>query len=349
MVRIRIPGGQTSSAALTALSDIAQRHGGGDLQLTSRANIQIRGVTPNRLGALVDAVGGTGLLPSASHERVRNIVASPLTGLVSGQADVRPLIAELDGRLCADPELARLPGRFLFALDDGSGDVGSLAFDLGARVEPDGTALVLLAGGSRGFRATLGGAVGSMLQLARRFVAVRESFARPPWHVGEVDLALLAPDAVPVPGAAGGPPPLGRVGGAASVQVPLGLLTPAQVAAVAAVGDGAVVLTPWRGLVVAGGGGGLAALAAAGLVTAEWSAWSTLTACIGAPGCGRAAISTRDLATALAGVLSSEGPTVHVSGCERRCGSPGDPHLALVAPPSVQRALELVAAGGGPG
>ena len=90
-----------------------------------------------------------GLLPSATHERVRNILASPLAGIASdpvarvdvvppttlgtratGSCDVRGLAAELDRGLCARPELAGLPGRFLFALDDGRGDVAAEEPDL---------------------------------------------------------------------------------------------------------------------------------------------------------------------------------------------------------------------------
>ena len=72
-----------------------------------------------------------GLLPSPSHERVRNIVASPLSGRVGGTSDVRSMIGRLDVAVCAELELADLPGRVLFALDDGRGDVASLAPDFG--------------------------------------------------------------------------------------------------------------------------------------------------------------------------------------------------------------------------
>ncbi|SER40155.1 precorrin-3B synthase, partial [Microlunatus flavus] len=43
MVRIRVPGGQTSSGALLALSRLAEAYGSGLLQLTSRGSVQVRG------------------------------------------------------------------------------------------------------------------------------------------------------------------------------------------------------------------------------------------------------------------------------------------------------------------
>ena len=44
VVRIRVPGGQTTGVALGSLSRIAREFGSGDLQLTSRAGIQLRGL-----------------------------------------------------------------------------------------------------------------------------------------------------------------------------------------------------------------------------------------------------------------------------------------------------------------
>ena len=94
--------------------------------------------------------------------------------------------------------------------------------------------------------------------------------------------------------------PLGAVSGAASVKVPLGLLTADQVSAVEAAAAGRpVVITPWRGLVVVGAAAALASLARSGLITDDTSNWSMITACIGAPGCARSLIDTGALAAAL--------------------------------------------------
>lgn len=346
LVRLRVPGGQTSVAALVELSRIAQTYGEGSLQLTSRANLQIRGIDPDRLEAMTLEVMAAGFLPSFTHERVRNVVASPLTGLVpGGQADVRSLVAALDAALCADPALAELPGRFLFVLDDGRGDVVSLGFDLGLQVVSSDTVLVLVGGAGHGFTVPLSHAVPTLIALAHRFLAVRATLEPPPWHVREVDLSLIAPDARPVAVTVTDSVhlALGAVGGAASVSVPLSLLTPAQMTGLTGVRpEGPVVITPWRGLVVPGAGAELDRLAAAGFVVNEASAWAGVTACIGSPGCAKSAIDTQATAAGLVSRLGARRPRVHLVGCARRCGAPAESHVDLVAPASIDAALLTV-------
>jgi len=112
LARVRLPGGRIDARGLRAIAS-ASRLGNGIVELTSRASLQIRGLADDAFAAPLAAAG---LLPSPSHERVRNILASPLAGPA-----VHVLVAELDRALCADPELANLSGRFLFAVDDGTG------------------------------------------------------------------------------------------------------------------------------------------------------------------------------------------------------------------------------------
>jgi precorrin-3B synthase len=77
---------------------------------------------------------------------VRNIVASPLSGRVGGTTDIRGLVTELDDAIQSEPALAELPGRFLFGVDDGRGDISGLGADVGAHFLDDDTAALLLAG-----------------------------------------------------------------------------------------------------------------------------------------------------------------------------------------------------------
>jgi precorrin-3B synthase len=332
MVRIRVPGGQTTGTALGQLSRIAQRFGSGDLQLTSRASLQLRGLADPVPESLIRAVREAGFLPSQTHERVRNIVASPLTDISGGTTDVRPLVATLDASLCADPLLANLPSRFLFAVDDGRGDVSGTKFDLGYRAIDHDSGWLLVGGSQWGVLVSADVVAATLLDLAHRFLAAGQGVGDV-WHVR--DLANWAPT---VPGvraidlSAGiTGTPLGAIAGAASVQVPLALLTPAQAATVETCATGPVVITPSRGLVLPGAASRLPELVAAGLVDDAASPWSAISACVGAPSCQSSLIDTRAYATALAQSGSSL-PRTHISGCDRRCGAPAGDHQDLVAP-----------------
>ncbi|WP_045876572.1 nitrite reductase [Pseudofrankia sp. DC12] len=189
LARIRLPGGLIAGRTLVALAELAESFGPrGAVELTSRGNLQLRGVPADRHAELADRVTALGLLPSATHERVRNIVAAPFAGLVGVDPGGRPasgvpgavsrldgLVRELDRGLCADPELAGLSGRFLFGLDDASGAVEALAPDVWATplaggrwwagpagVAVDGSAVVAeLLAAARGFLRFVAEAAGS--------------------------------------------------------------------------------------------------------------------------------------------------------------------------------------------
>ena len=327
VVRLRLPGGQTTADTLSALSLLARTHGNPELQLTSRAGLQLRGLPDPLPEAIAGAVLGLGLLPSPQHERVRNIVASPLTGVSGGEADLRGLIHDLDRSVLDERALAHLPGRFLFVIDDGRGDVTGREFDLGYRSIDARHGYVLVGGPERGFAVPVEQAVDRLISLARDFAAARQDSGV--WHVRELPEWVAGIDGLAaIPPRPAGPPQrtMGDLDGAAGVAVPLGLLTPRQADAIARVAPGPVVITPWRGIVVPGGAAGLPVLTAAGLVADPGSPWSMISACVGAPSCAKAHGSTRTLAVELVerGLIERR---THVSGCERRCGAPAGDHV----------------------
>jgi hypothetical protein len=251
LVRFRLIGGRISATSLSALIDVAEEYGDGRVHLTSRANLQVRGLPggaalrPDVLAALE----ATGLLPTRSHELVRNVMVSPQTGLAGGRTDLRQVAADLDRRLCADSDLATLPGRFLFVLDDGRGDLLARSCDLGL-VALDQDQVQLRIGG--GWGSTLGAAdaTAALAQLASDFTLRRGSGPTAPWHVAELDQPLVAPAAVdPRVPAPTDPLPYGPVAGGIHVAVPDGLLDRALAATLAAAAPDLIV-TPWRGVLV---------------------------------------------------------------------------------------------------
>src|SRR5690606_40346067 len=116
----------------------------------------------------------------------RNVLASPQPGLPGGRADVRPVVAALDAAICADPALAGLPGRFLFVLDDGRGDLLERSCDLGL-VALDAHRAQVRVGAGWGPVVPLAAAPAALVRLAREFLSRRGSGPAAAWHVTELD------------------------------------------------------------------------------------------------------------------------------------------------------------------
>ncbi|MET9739193.1 precorrin-3B synthase [Streptomyces sp. NPDC006422] len=343
LARVRIPGGVLDVAQARALGEAAERLGDGRLHLTSRGNVQLRGLREGCGGELAERLGAAGLLPSAAHERVRNVVASPLSGLDGrGFVDVREWLTGLDAALCASSVTPELSGRFLFGLDDGRGDVAALAPDVLVRATPSGDADVSL--GEAVVRVPSRRAVEVAVAAAESFVAAAEKAGGRVWRVAELGASrteltdLLATHADPAlgnlpPGAAGWarrPPVPRNEGSYVQVGVPFGVLRSDQWAALLRASDGELRLTPWRGVVVPGGD--REELDRVGLVTDPASPWNRVAACIGHPGCAK---SHADVRRDAAARIDDAHPTLptYWSGCERRCGHPVGPYVDVVARP----------------
>lgn len=372
LARVRIPGGVLTARQAAALGEAADRWGDGALYLTSRGNVQLRGLSDGCAAELAAALAAAGLLPSYGHERVRNVVASPLAGLDGrGVRDVRDWLAALDAALCGSGPARDLSGRFLFALDDGRGDVAALGADLTVRAVPGGGAL-LTAGASAGALLVPDGeAARAALLAAEVFLARAAECGARVWRIAElpvppeeltraIGVALTAAgiDARPAPRdtSATAPPPPGITGDALAVHAPLGTITAGQwrelTAVAAAAPDAELRLTPWRGVVVPVRGpdpretaDALGRLARTGLVTDAGSPWPRVGACIGRPGCAKSRADVRaDAARTLADAARSPLP-LYWSGCERRCGRPPGDRIDAVAAPDGGYHLTTAAAG----
>jgi precorrin-3B synthase len=341
LARVRLPGGAVDAAALQVLAGCAEELGDGALHLTSRGNVQLRGLRRDDT-RLSRRLAAAGLLPSMTHERARNVLASPLSGITGGLTDVRDLASALDRELCARSALAGLSGRFLFAVDDGRGDVASEDPDLcWQAVEPD--AGLLLVAGEPVAQVPRTEAVAALLDAAEQFVADADGA----WRLSEV---AAGPRDITAPQPVGSAEPRGVVrgkrrqsdafraqgvgwvdGGGALVCAPvLGEMSAAQLRVLATTAARAVI-TPWRTIVLPDAPiGADARLAAAGFAVDPASPVPLVSACAGRPGCAKALADVR--ADARAGLAAGRfTERVHLSGCARRCGSPHGPHHTLVA------------------
>ncbi|MFT4083709.1 MAG: nitrite reductase [Nocardioides sp.] len=268
LVRIRLVGGRVGVASLRRLGAAAAAYGDGDLWLTSRANLQIRGLSAPPAGTdhpIVAEIAAAGLLPSRSHDLVRNIMVSPQTGLAGGYADLRPYAERLDAALRSEAALAALPAKFCFVLDDGRGDLAGRRLDLGlVALAPDRCAL--LVGNDRPDRGRrrltrtirLEEAVDALVRLAQRFLVRRGDGPGAAWHVDELDQPLIAATADPVLSIPHTPaPPYGPIPGGLHLAVPEGRLTPELLTQLLdGLPDGTghdlthLVITPWHGVLL---------------------------------------------------------------------------------------------------
>ncbi|MEV0946730.1 precorrin-3B synthase [Rhodococcus sp. NPDC049939] len=350
LARVRLPGGTLTPGQVQTLAESARDLGNGEIELTSRANVQLRAISDPQ--ALTNRLGDAGLLPSRTHERARNILASPLTGRIGGLTDLRGMVDELDRRLCADARLAELPGRTLFTLDDGRGDITPLGGDFGIHAVGQTEVAVVLAGRDSGARIAVTDSVTVLLDAARVFLELRDQH----WRLSEITDAVertlasltLAPTAEPVTGFGEHHAPIGWLeqpdgGVTLGGGLAFGILDTRMAEFLAAI-DKPVIITPWKTLLLCdldewSAEQVVRVLAPMGLIFDENSPWLNVSACTGQPGCEKAHADVR--ADAREAVRSGEVPPegrTHWSGCERRCGRPSGEVTDIVATATGYRA-----------
>jgi precorrin-3B synthase len=342
LARIRLPGGLISAGQMRVLARLAGELGDGRVELTSRGNVQLRALAAGAASLLTDQLTQAGLLPSLSHDQVRNVLASPLAGLDGGR-DLTPLVRALDAALCARPRLAELSGRFLFAVDDGRGDVACLSADVVAQVQADGVVVNGLASGG-----TDDDVVTVMLACAEAFLDEAAAQGGTAWRIADLAdgtervratvaarLGLAA--AVQPRGASpssGRPVGVVGPGGTAAVLLaPLGRLTAAQLIWLAGHLTGRPArITPWRSVVLPDlpdAAGVLRDAVRLGFGVDMTSPWLRVSACAGRPGCASALADVQADAAAFAARWPER--IVHVSGCARHCGRPRDTGIDVTA------------------
>lgn len=278
IVRVRKPGGRLPVEVLRHLLTVADRWGDGRIHVTTRTNLQVRGLPLAPDGAVptevADAVRATGLVP-ATHELVRNVLCSPLPSLT--RPDLQPMAAELDEELLDVPLLEELPGRFLWALDNGSGDVAGEPWDLCYQAIDEDRGLVAVAGGGV-WRVSRTDAVSTMLTLAEEFQLARAQASSPVWHPAELGFPIgeNLPDPYEGQLHVTGPDPVGPYGPDLLAGVPLGLFTGQMVRSLPALAD--VTLTPWRQVLIPGGASAADTYEAAGFVVDPADPWASIRA-----------------------------------------------------------------------
>lgn len=370
--RIKIPLGRLSKAQCHAVADVASRFGSGVIEITNRANLQIRGIAPSRVAAVAETLVGAELGPARTDsDDIRNVMVSPTAGIDPGRIlDTQPLALALLDHVQEDEACRALSPKFSFLIDGGE-DVAVLdhPHDIWM-ASVDGERMAIGFAGCPPVRADDSSAAGmirpeDMPGVVTEAVAVFHEMAaddpaimrlRHLFAAGSRDEFICRlgsrlernagipawrrrparPRAVGIGRQCDGLSYIGAI-------PPLGRLTPEMLTGAAKIsaryGVDVLRLTPWQGLLVpsirdSNAAAAVASLEGLGFVCDAGTPLASMIACVGAPGCSAGFADTKADALALASRLSGGARTIHLSGCEKSCAVAGvaDKTLVAVAP-----------------
>ncbi|TAG28262.1 MAG: precorrin-3B synthase, partial [Rhodobacterales bacterium] len=291
VVRIRPPLGRLTPAQGAAIAKAAMTHGNGVIDLSARANLQLRGVSQASHPTLIEDLRAQSLIdPDIETESLRNLIVTPFR-----DAETTTLATTLTAALTLMP---RLPGKFGFALDSGPRPVLTQASaDIRVERSADGR-LILRPDGH-----PLGKPVTDLSQ---------DALALAQWFVASGGItngrgrmaALIARGVIP-PGFDTAPatplqqPQPGITPDGTLVALAFGQMRAETLADLAQLGH-EIRPTPWRMLLLLGA---TRLPDLPGLVIDPADPILRVTACTGAPGCPQGLGDTRGLARSLAPLL----------------------------------------------
>jgi precorrin-3B synthase len=337
LVRIRPHGGRIDAKQSTGIAELAERYGNGLVDLTNRANLQIRGVSEASYPPLIEGLAQLGLLDSdPDAESRRNVLIAPFW---TAGDETASIAAELEHALVSGPD--GLPNKFGFAVDCGSGGVlADAPADVRIERETSGQLIVRADGAEFGRTVTREEVVPVALALAEWFVnsgAERGGRGRMAAHLGAGARLpnTLCGDVRPARNGAPLPPGLYPQG--AMMGVAFGQLTSTALRYLGARANG-LRLTPWR-MILAEGMHEMPACD--GLIAQAEHPILRVIACSGAPRCRGAHADTRALAIALAPHLPADA-NLHISGCAKACAHSGPASITLIA---TREGFDLVRGG----
>lgn len=325
VVRVRAVCGQLDAAQMAAIAGLSDRFGNGVLDVTQRANLQIRGVTADDHPALIDGLRALGVIDAdVSVETKRNIAITPFGG-----AAPRELARELTAAL---PDFPELPGKFGFAIDTGPQAVlGDVSADI--RVEFTETDQMILRadGCDTGAITSRETVIADMIALAKWFVAHGVENGRGRMRKLLAHAPGLLPD--PFRGAEKlrtqhAVPTAGTAEGGTLIACAYGQITSTDLRLLSTLVPG-VIMTPWRAFFVPGQAVTLSK-GSDGLITDPSDARLRIVACPGAPKCPQALGRTRALADQIAGHMPKD-KSLHITGCTKGCAASGHYDATLTA------------------
>jgi precorrin-3B synthase len=319
VVRVRPRVARLDRAQTLGLCAASLRHGNGTIDLTNRANLQLRGVAPDAHHPLLLDLAALDLLDAEPGiETRRNILITPF--YCPDDLTARLTLALID-RLADLPDL---PAKFGYAIDTGPARLlAGASADIRLERGDDNTLILRADGADTGRVVSESTAIDALIDLARWFSANATPEARrmakaletatlPDIWTGTLPIAS---DDLPQPG----PSPHGTLYGVPFGQISAQALTDL----IRKSGACALRVTPWRLILLEGA----EAVRAPDFVTAPNDPVLAANACTGAPLCPQAQVETRRIARQLAPLVNG---TLHVSGCAKGCAHQGSALVTLV-------------------
>ena len=357
LARVKPSAATLSAGAARLIAATARRHGNGHIDITSRANLQVRGLSPRSAELFADTIIAAGLASAnPSHEAIRNVMASPLGADDPAAAfDAHALAREIEAMFAQEPALAALPDKFGILVDGGgllplagmTADIAVRAQGRVLSVQLDGGTLAASCSRTKLAETVRALALASLHLAWER----RESPRRMHALIGDVgeeaifDAAGLMPAAAPQPSApaptaVGFVPFPGSNQGAFGAGLPFGRIEADTLAGLASLSerfaDGTLRTTPWRALLLPGVGANEAeelsrAIDALGLIADAGDPRLRIFACVGAPACRSASVDARAGASRIAAMFDAiGGETLHISGCGKSCAHRGPASVTLI-------------------
>jgi len=320
LARLRLAGGQLSPVQLAGIARLAALHGNGQVEITARGNLQVRGLTAvstpdfaKAVRALVDIEAGL------------VVETPPLAGVDPEEiADPRPLAAAIAA--LAAP-LADQLGPKVTVVVDGLGQITRRALKADIR---------LTASAPERWTLAIAEQAQGELSSAETPAAVRRILQR----IVDLGPAARGTDLVPAgqPGAPENRLPIGRFtlrdGTATGLALPFGASAAATLIALTQLAERHGIaqfrLAPHHALLAMDAPEAFAAEASSlGFITEPGDARLRVSACIGSAGCASGHIAARALAETLSASLPA-GRQLHVSGCAKGCAHPRRAEVTLV-------------------
>lgn len=176
--RMRIPGGILNVPQCRAIADLADRYSNGYLQVTNRANLQVRTAESAIPRSIWQDLQDLELASRCIEiDPIRNIMSSPTAGIDRAQlVDTRLLVKAWDNYLQTHPELSELSPKFSVGFDGGeSVSIGNLRNDilLAAEINTNSTIVfrLFLNGKNTGITVELSQCISALAALANTYLA----------------------------------------------------------------------------------------------------------------------------------------------------------------------------------